>query len=166
MAIRRVRSDEGPKFQELVARIPPGEALSSGLQFEWADAEAFVSLVSGWATGTRTATLVAENDDGRWVGTIHCLLDGRSGTISGLWVDPTHRGHGIGKLLVDGIVAWARNAGTQILDLWVEHDNEPAKGTYAACGFVDAGDAAAAKAARAGLRKFHMRGNLGAISGP
>lgn len=64
------------------------------------------------------------------------------------------------------IVAWARGASMQILDLWVEEDNDPAIRAYAACGFVDAGNLAAAAAARAGLRKFHISVDLGAISAP
>jgi ribosomal protein S18 acetylase RimI-like enzyme len=45
-------------------------------------------------------------------------------------VDPAHRGHGVGALLLEGFVAAARARGAGSLALWVRHDATAARRLY------------------------------------
>lgn len=60
-----------------------------------------------------------------------------------LWVAPSGRGHGVGDLLVNAVVAWAvqQNAAQVALD--VREGNEYARALYLRHGFVDIGPPAA-----------------------
>ena len=64
----------------------------------------------------------------------------------GLIVAASHRRRGIGKLLLDTAVAWARGAGVRKLELHVFPWNEPAIRLYETFGFL-----------REGLRRGHYR---------
>jgi ribosomal protein S18 acetylase RimI-like enzyme len=57
-----------------------------------------------------------------------------------MWVAPTARGKGVGKALVDALVAWARADGFARLVLDVADDNQPAIALYARTGFEPTGE--------------------------
>jgi ribosomal protein S18 acetylase RimI-like enzyme len=61
------------------------------------------------------------------------------GLLSDLWVDPDHRGQGVGEALIRGAMQWADQAGWQRLDLWVREDNPPARRLYRKLGFRETG---------------------------
>jgi len=52
-----------------------------------------------------------------------------------MWVDPTHRRLGIGRVLVDAVVAWAREQNAQGLWLLVTSNNHTAISFYQRLGF-------------------------------
>lgn len=56
--------------------------------------------------------------------------------LSGMWVSPTARGQGVGRLLVDAVHRWATDQGAARLVARVFDDNAPAVGLYTALGFV------------------------------
>ena len=56
-----------------------------------------------------------------------------------MWTAPTHRRHGVGRLLVDEVAAWARLRGARTLQLMVTSVNEPAMRFYERLGFVRTG---------------------------
>ncbi|WP_229827901.1 GNAT family N-acetyltransferase [Klenkia taihuensis] len=56
--------------------------------------------------------------------------------LSGMWVSPTARGQGVGRLLVDAVHRWAAEQGAGRLVARVFDDNAPAVGLYAALGFA------------------------------
>ncbi|MBK8037510.1 MAG: GNAT family N-acetyltransferase [Verrucomicrobiaceae bacterium] len=58
--------------------------------------------------------------------------------IMDYFVQPTHRGHGIGKRLMDTIAARARELGCCRLTLEVQENNHHARRIYAAAGFEQA----------------------------
>jgi RimJ/RimL family protein N-acetyltransferase len=64
----------------------------------------------------------------------------------GLMVTATHRRRGIGRMLLEQAVAWARDAGVRKLELHVFPWNEPAIRLYETFGFE-----------REGLRRDHYR---------
>lgn len=68
--------------------------------------------------------------------------DGRPGVagLFSMWVEPAYRGLGVGRRLVDGVVAWAATAGTSAVELDVTLGNAPAVRLYQACGFLDTGE--------------------------
>jgi GNAT superfamily N-acetyltransferase len=57
-----------------------------------------------------------------------------------MWVDPAERGAGLGRRLVEAVVAWARDEGAAVVNLWVTDGNEPAIALYRSCGFQPTGD--------------------------
>jgi ribosomal protein S18 acetylase RimI-like enzyme len=56
-----------------------------------------------------------------------------------MWTAPTHRRHGVGRLLVDEVAAWARLRGARTLLLMVTSVNEPAMRFYERLGFTRTG---------------------------
>jgi GNAT superfamily N-acetyltransferase len=59
--------------------------------------------------------------------------------LFGMWVAPEVRGRGVGDVLVDAVVAWARAAGHERLSLDVADTNVAAIALYARNGFVATG---------------------------
>src|SRR5206468_1092284 len=62
--------------------------------------------------------------------------DGKRWLIS-MWTDSSVRRHGVGRALVDAVVAFARDAGSSELLLEVTHGNEAALALYRSCGFEE-----------------------------
>jgi len=59
--------------------------------------------------------------------------------VRGLLVDERHRGHGIGRALVEAAIEQAELDGIRKLTLRVLGHNAPARALYEACGFVQEG---------------------------
>ena len=57
-----------------------------------------------------------------------------------LGVDPSHRGRGVGRLLVEGVCVRAAAAGVRSLFLEVGVENWPARALYTAAGFEVVGE--------------------------
>lgn len=62
--------------------------------------------------------------------------------LYGMWVDPRFRGSGVGRALVDSVVAQAGAAGKRRLVLHVVSGNHPAGRLYERAGFVPTGHTA------------------------
>jgi len=56
-----------------------------------------------------------------------------------MWTAPTHRQRGIGRLLVNHILNWARGRNARILQLMVTSNNEPEIRFYQRLGFTRTG---------------------------
>jgi ribosomal protein S18 acetylase RimI-like enzyme len=61
--------------------------------------------------------------------------DGACANLVSMWVAPTHRKRGTGRLLVDEIVDWSRQRGVHVMRLMVTSSNEPAMQFYQRLGF-------------------------------
>lgn len=57
-----------------------------------------------------------------------------------MWVEPSHRGLGIGGRLIETVVAWVRAGGAERIGLWVTRSNRAAAALYARAGFAVTGD--------------------------
>jgi ribosomal protein S18 acetylase RimI-like enzyme len=57
-----------------------------------------------------------------------------------MWVDPTARRSGVGRMLLDAAIAWATGASARCLRLSVTCGDTPAARLYAGSGFRPRGD--------------------------
>jgi GNAT superfamily N-acetyltransferase len=53
-----------------------------------------------------------------------------------MWVAPEYRANGIGRMLVDAVISWAREKNAEYLELGVTYSNSPARRLYERAGFV------------------------------
>jgi ribosomal protein S18 acetylase RimI-like enzyme len=63
---------------------------------------------------------------------------GRLATITDLYLEPEHRGRGIGFRLLEHVEEFCRSNGLRGLELQVETDNTEARGLYTKFGFTGA----------------------------
>ena len=98
------------------------------------------------AAGDKVVTVVAEHDD-RLLGMATGLAPEVEGlpdpTMVGVFVDPTLRRQGIGAVLVEKVIDWAKTSnkarksprGSARLLIWITDGNEPALALYRRAGF-------------------------------
>jgi ribosomal protein S18 acetylase RimI-like enzyme len=60
--------------------------------------------------------------------------------LFGMWVEPVHRGTGLARRLVEGVLSWARSGEFSAVDLDVTVDNLAAIRLYEAMGSRDTGE--------------------------
>jgi ribosomal protein S18 acetylase RimI-like enzyme len=60
---------------------------------------------------------------------------GRDGWLTELWIEPAHRGAGLGRAALAALEREAIARGVRALHLAVRHDNEPAQALYRGAGF-------------------------------
>lgn len=116
-----------------------GEIYAS--EFGWDTSfEALVArIVADYATGhdpDRAAAWIAEID-GRRAGCVFCVADDdpAAARLRILLVDPIARGRGVGRLLVDQCIRFARAAGYERMVLWTNHPLTSAAHIYRRAGF-------------------------------
>jgi GNAT superfamily N-acetyltransferase len=61
-------------------------------------------------------------------------------TLYQMWVAPEHRGEGVGRLLVEAVIAWARARDARYLTLAVTCGDTPARRLYERAGFQPIGE--------------------------
>lgn len=78
-------------------------------------------------------------DDGIVKGVIDRVDHGDSVELCNFYVEPFFKGNGIGRELIQTLIAQAREAGKKCVFLWVIKENHPARRFYEANGFVSDG---------------------------
>jgi GNAT superfamily N-acetyltransferase len=100
--------------------------------------EALVAgIVAAFSPGLREAGWIAEVD-GRRAGCVLCTASPDQpdvGKLRALIVEPEARGHGVGRLLVERCIAFAREAGYARLELWTTANLAAAGRLYETFGF-------------------------------
>lgn len=139
MEVRPVRPGEWREIRSLRLRAlaeAPGAFSFTLAEAESQPDEGWQSWVAGG--GRASSQMVVAAIDGAIVGMADGAYDEPSETahLFAMWVDPAHRGAGIGDALVEAIVSWAADAGHRQLVLTVAVDNVPAIRLYERCGFV------------------------------
>ena len=148
--ILREDHSRGAAGQRAVLRAPrPGDlgwtiecnAAVYAEQFGWNEEyEALVAkIVAEYATEhdpPTEAAWIAELD-GERVGCVFCMRDDQPDTarLRLLVVDPAARGHGIGRMLVDTCIAFAKEAGYRQMVLWTNDILGEARRIYQRAGF-------------------------------
>lgn len=87
--------------------------------------------------GERIVGYFAYEDD-QASGMVFCFrdeMDESVGTIVSMWVDPAVRLAGVGRLLIDSVVDWAKERGVRDLKLMVTSVNQGAIAFYERNGF-------------------------------
>ena len=103
---------------------------------EWAERASAAS--SGGSQAIFVA--MAEDDPLGMVGAYTPDDEPRTRHVVSLWVEPAFRGQGLGRRLVETVVAWASAAGAERTMLWVAETNVPAVELYESMGFEETGD--------------------------
>jgi GNAT superfamily N-acetyltransferase len=144
MHIRTLEPHEVNLHRELRLRALRDAPDSFGVTF--ADAEAQPS--SYWETLTRSVTEPGHHvmflaSEGEVVcGSTYGLLDQEKsdgGRVGGMWVDPARRRQGIGRALLQAVIAWARQRGLNRLGLWAPVHIPAAIVLYRQAGFHETG---------------------------
>ena len=145
MEVRRIRANEWQALRDvrLRALLDTPDAYGSTYEEESSDPDHKWRdwAVSG-ADGGSGFTAVATGETG-WVGLAvgmpHRAFPGELGLFA-MWVDPVWRGRGLGRRLVDDVVAWAVAQRFPTIRLLVTTTNGPAFRLYERCGFIDTGE--------------------------
>jgi ribosomal protein S18 acetylase RimI-like enzyme len=114
-----------------------GSTYAKELQFSDAD---WQKRVDHW-NGDNAAAYLAW-DGVHPCGIVGCHLRPGDPTVAHLvsmWVAPTHRRRGVGQLLVNRIIDWARSRNAHSLSLMVTSSNDPAIRFYFQLGFAKTG---------------------------
>lgn len=163
----RQRLERGAHFEALPAReqaarlrpatVADAEAITDVFLAAWRDAYPGIveqRVIDGfdpletrrWFAGLLDAdestTLVAEDHDGRLIGFARFGADPDEpdgGHVFGFYVHPRAARRGVGRLLLERVLAEFATAGRRSATLWVFAENEPAKRFYSAFGFTPDG---------------------------
>lgn len=143
VTIRRIGADDWRKYREIRLRMLADTPLAYNETLEQAQArpEHEWRAKAGRGDGPGSTLLVAEDEDGAWLGVMGGWVSPAHGPmLVGVFVDPSSRGKGlnVADALLDGIIAWAEGEGSA-LALEVHAENERAIRFYARRGFVATG---------------------------
>src|SRR5215470_2260873 len=86
--------------------------------------------------------MAIDNGDGTGcgiAGSFLDLVDPTHAELISMWTAPTHRRQGVGRLLVDQVMKWARSRNARVLLLMVVSNNEAAIRFYERLGFTRTG---------------------------
>jgi GNAT superfamily N-acetyltransferase len=114
-----------------------GSTFAKELQLTDSD---WIDRVERW-NGERGAGFLATDGDTA-CGIAGSLLDQHDAAralLISMWTAPTHRHRGIGRLLVNHVLNWARGRNALILQLMVTSKNDPAIRFYQRLGFTPTG---------------------------
>ena len=149
--IRTFQKDEWASHRKLrldsLAESPNAFGGSLEQALELPDTEWFSRLAKSDSDGINLPLLAESMGEGiglAW-GRIH-LSDMDTVHVYQMWVNPNHRGQGIGRQLLKEILKWANSQNAKKVALAVSCVNSPAKNLYESEGFVDIGETEPLKA--------------------
>jgi GNAT superfamily N-acetyltransferase len=90
----------------------------------------------------RSVTFFAHEDsaDSAPAGLAGVYVEDGDPDLVSMWVRPSARGLGVGKVLVEAAASWAKQNDFGALFLWVTESNAPARRLYERCGFLPTGE--------------------------
>jgi ribosomal protein S18 acetylase RimI-like enzyme len=142
LEIRRVRTNEWQLLRDLrlasLADAPTvfgaTYAVSAARDDAWwidwagrgAESETQATMIA-WDGGAPAGLAGVFESEGRW-------------QVVAMWVAPARRGRGAGRMLLDSVVAFARDRGAEDIFLGVVAGNDAARALYEGYGFADTGE--------------------------
>lgn len=117
-------------YPEIVSRETAAEGVT-----EWYSADVVREEIERPDARVSVATV-----DGDVVGFVHAIWTDAEGDVLRLYVDPDHRGEGIGSALLERTVDRLFDEGVDAVAAMVLADNEPGKEFYRAHGFERVGE--------------------------
>jgi len=149
MEIRRIRADEGLRLKALRLRALADSPMAFGstLAREQAYSDAlWHERAAVGAASDRVMTIVAEHDNhllGMAIGFLPESPDAPDPTMVGVFVDAAVRRQGVGALLIEKVIDWAKAQksarGSARLLISIADGNEPALALYRRAGFRPTG---------------------------
>lgn len=142
MTVRPLTTDDVELYRDIRLRALAADPGAFGSTYE-REAAFTAAEWRGRLTGIggRPAAFFVDELHGRVVGTAGVVFTESDSEpmLIGMWVDPTARGAGSGRRLLDAAVEWAGAQRASELILWVVKENEPAIALYEKYGFVPSG---------------------------
>jgi GNAT superfamily N-acetyltransferase len=144
VTVRRVLGHEGAMLREvrLAALKESPSAFGSSYEKEAGMTDAdWAARARASAAGVDRVTFVAVAGD-KLVGLLGGYRPDPSGPeveLVSMWTSPDARRAGVARVLVDAVLAWARETGATTLSLWVTRGNVPAQQLYESAGFRETG---------------------------
>jgi ribosomal protein S18 acetylase RimI-like enzyme len=137
IAVRRADEDEAEAIADLHRRtvlhayapIFPSDAPVPTLD----------ELVGNWRARFETSRIFVASASGELIGVVSSGEFEASGHLSGLHVDPSHWGRGIGRALHDRVLADFELRSLETGTLWVLERNDRARSWYERLGWIDTG---------------------------
>jgi GNAT superfamily N-acetyltransferase len=139
MEVRRLASGEGERIRDLRLRALQDAPHAFASSFE---RERHRSPEE-WERIAEDAVVFVAVEGDEWLGMVGVYVpEGAQDTVGiwGTWVDPAVRGRGIGRLLMDAAVEWARSKGATRVDLSVTDQANEARWLYERLGFTPTGE--------------------------
>jgi ribosomal protein S18 acetylase RimI-like enzyme len=126
LLVRTHHELDARRFIAPTPQTPQGYASFLGTQLEQPDAVVLVAERGGEIIGYAYAGV--EGFD--WM-----MLRGPAGAIYDILVDPAQRGRGVGRMLLDAVLAALRERGVPRVVLSTAEGNDPAQRLFASAGF-------------------------------
>ena len=144
MRIRQLEPHEWALIRELRLRAlaDSPDAFARTLAEALGENDAYWVKLAGSVTQPDGQVMLVAETEGRPVGLAFGLFDrerATTGHVAGMWVDPEARGRGVGRALLESVIAWARSLALDRLELWVTKGNGAAVRLYERAGFADTG---------------------------
>ena len=144
MTVRRLRADETTllKTLRLRALAESPDAFGDSLATARARPDAYWTEMTRSVTEPDRHAMFLAEDAAAAVGIAFGLVDRERADrahLGGMWVDPAARRRGVGRALVDAVLAWARERRFRDIVLWVAEGNAAATALYERAGFTRTG---------------------------
>lgn len=145
LVVRRFSAAEWPVYRDLRLRAlgDSPDAFGSTLAEETGRTDAHWAGRLAAGSDSQTNLPVVAEVDGEPVGLAWGRVDPPNPDVAVLyqmWVAPSHRGVGAGKMLLEAVIGWARARNASFLDLSVTCGNSPARRLYERAGFKPVGE--------------------------
>ena len=139
LRLKQLTTDERPRLRSIRLRalLDSPEAFGSTLE------ETAARPAESWSKQLLDLPTFVAINDGLDVGVVRCARDEtrvETAWLISMWVAPQARRRGVGGVLVDAVIEWARSNGVTRLLLDVADNNAPAIELYARKGFEPNGE--------------------------
>jgi ribosomal protein S18 acetylase RimI-like enzyme len=137
IVIKRITTQDAPFFRDVRLRAleesPTSFSSTYVKESQFSDDE-WIKRAIRWSSDDGIGFLAYDGD--RACGMVFCYTEqDDQGHIVSMWVDPEFRRAGVGRLLVDSVVTWAKGRGMRELMLMVTSVNHGAITFYERIGF-------------------------------